>query len=151
MAGGDKPAYMQGKSFAGVLKGEEMAPLRDATYYRYWMHLVHHDVPAHFGIRTPDHKLIFYYSEHYDTTKYGTPSMWWKPESFAIEATPKAWEFYDLKKDPQELVNRYTDPAYQDIIKNLQQRLPQIRIKLGETDEDFKHLQAGIHEFWTGE
>ena len=151
LAGGDKPAYMQGKSFAGVLKGEEMAPLRDATYYRYWMHLVHHDVPAHFGIRTPDHKLIFYYSEHYDTTKYGTPSMWWKPESFAIEATPKAWEFYDLKKDPQELVNRYTDPAYQDIIKNLQQRLPQIRIKLGEPDEDFKHLQAGIHEFWTGE
>ena len=77
--------------------------------------------------------------------------MWWKPESFAIEPTPKAWEFYDLKKDPQELVNRYADPAYQDIIADLKRQLPQIRKELGETDEQFEHLQAGIDQFWPKE
>lgn len=33
----------------------------DAAYYRYWMHMAHHDNPAHYGIRTRDLKLIFFY------------------------------------------------------------------------------------------
>ena len=59
LAGGTVPDYMQGKSFARTTKGRAQDEWREGTYYRYWMHLVHHDVPAHFGIRTKDYKLIF--------------------------------------------------------------------------------------------
>ncbi|MEM0993260.1 MAG: sulfatase/phosphatase domain-containing protein, partial [Bacteroidota bacterium] len=109
---------------------------------------VHHDVPAHFGIRTKDHKLIYYYSEHYDTTAYGRGSMWWKDESYPIESTPKAWEFYDLSKDPQELVNRYEDAEYQDIISQLKEELKRMRADLKETDQDYPHLEKVIAAYW---
>ncbi|MEM6963585.1 MAG: sulfatase/phosphatase domain-containing protein [Bacteroidota bacterium] len=42
---------MQGKSFATVMEGKKPENWREETYYRYWMHLVHHDVPAHLGQR----------------------------------------------------------------------------------------------------
>ncbi|MEM7660497.1 MAG: sulfatase, partial [Bacteroidota bacterium] len=112
VAGGEVPDYMQGHSFAPSLSGEELAEWRTGTYYRYWMHLVHHDVPAHFGIRTHQYKLIFYYGDHYLPEKQGTNTMWWLPESFQIRPTPMAWEFYDLEKDPQETENRYDDPLH---------------------------------------
>jgi len=148
LAGGEKPGYMQGKSFARALKGEQVEPLRGATYYRYWMHLMHHDVPAHLGIRTPDYKLMLYYSEHYDTTQYGRRTMGWLPESYVIEPSPKAWEFYDLKKDPKEMINRYDDPDYQEIIAELKAQLPEIRDEIKETDQAFPHLEEGIKEIW---
>ncbi|MEO0341381.1 MAG: sulfatase/phosphatase domain-containing protein, partial [Bacteroidota bacterium] len=148
LAGGSVPDYMQGQSFASVLEGDLPEDWRSATYYRYWMHLVHHDVPAHFGIRTKDYKLIFYYAEHYDSTWYGRESMWWKPESFPISSTPKAWEFYDLKKDPQELVNLYQDPNYQKIINELKQQLQLEREKLKETDEGYPKLEETIAKYW---
>ncbi|MEN0050792.1 MAG: sulfatase-like hydrolase/transferase, partial [Bacteroidota bacterium] len=90
LAGGNVPNYMQGKSFAKVLGGETPEDWREGTYYRYWMHLVHHDVPAHFGIRTNDYKLIFYYADQYDPSYNGRGSMWWKEESYPIGPTPKA-------------------------------------------------------------
>ncbi len=148
LAGGEVPTYMQGKSFASVLKGNDPENWREATYYRYWMHLVHHDVPAHFGLRTPSYKLIYYYASHYNPSWNGKPSMWWKDESFPIADTPKAWEFYDLSKDPQELVNRYNDPAYQEIIKELKAKLVEERNQLKETDEDFPHLAEVIDTHW---
>jgi arylsulfatase A-like enzyme len=121
---------------------------REATYYRYWMHLVHHDVPAHFGVRTDDHKLIYYYSEHYKPEKYGTPTMTWMPESFPIESTPKAWELYDLKKDPEELVNRYDDPDYQNVVADLKAKLINMREELQEGDEAFPQLKEVIDTHW---
>ena len=56
---------MQGRSFVTTLRGREETDWRTATYYRYWMHIIHHYVPAHFGIRTKDFKLVFYYGTHY--------------------------------------------------------------------------------------
>ncbi len=57
------PDYMQGRSFKSIVEtGTEPDDWKDAAYYRYWMHLAHHDNPAHFGIRTKTHKLIFYYA-----------------------------------------------------------------------------------------
>ena len=32
-------------------------------YYRYWMHLAHHHVYAHYGVRTLRYKLIYYYAD----------------------------------------------------------------------------------------
>ena len=148
LAGGQVPAYMQGKSFAGILNGNPPADWREATYYRYWMHLVHHDVPAHFGVRTKEHKLIYYYSEHYDTTWNGRGSMWWKEESYPIGPTPKAWEFYDLSKDPDEMVNRYEDENYRETIRGLKAQMKTLREQLKETDEAFPHLDKVIDAHW---
>lgn len=70
MAGGSVPDYMQGHSFKTILEtGEEPEDWQQSTYYRYWMHLAHrHQNPAHFGVRTKDHKLIFYYGKFYVDT-----------------------------------------------------------------------------------
>lgn len=149
LAGGEVPRYMQGRSFASQIAGEEVpVDWRQETYYRYWMHMMHHDNPAHFGIRTRDHKLIFYYGHHYNLDKIGTPSMPWKENSFNIEQTPVAWELYDLQKDPTEVNNVYGHPEYAKITAQLKNRLKQVREELNETDEKYPHLQKIIEDNW---
>jgi uncharacterized sulfatase len=148
LAGGQTPNYMQGRSFAAHLDGSEPDDWRTSTYYRYWMHLTHHDVPANFGLRTKNYKLIFYYAQPYKEELVGTSSMWWKDEAFKIQPTPVAWEFYDLKKDPAENVNRYADPAYAEVIANLKLELRKKREALNETDENYPRFQKVIAENW---
>ena len=69
LAGGSPPEYMQGMSFKTILAGNPLPDnWRKGTYYRYWMHMAHgHGNPAHFGIRTNDYKLIFFYGVYYKT------------------------------------------------------------------------------------
>lgn len=148
LAGGEAPGYMQGQSFLPVLKGKKQQHPKTAVYYRYWMHLMHHDIPAHFGIRTKDYKLIFYYGLPFDMSKMGEPSMPAKKGSYPISKTPVAWEFYDLRNDPHELHNRYDEPAYQHIIADLKERLREKREKLNETDKEYPHIQAVIEANW---
>lgn len=149
-AGGKTPEYMQGRSFAKLVSNPEMK-IRNATYYRYWMHLTHHDIPAHFGIRTDRYKLIFYYGQHYNTSLYGTNTFPWIQDpsnSFHFEPTPVDWEFYDLQIDPYENVNRYKDERYQQIIANLKRELVNEREMLNETDEAYPHIQKEIERHW---
>ena len=149
LAGGKTPEYMQGYSLKSLLlDGKTPENWRKETYYRYWMHMMHHDNPAHFGIRTKDYKLIFYYGLPYNQEVLGTPSMPWKENSFTIAQTPAAWEFYDLRKDPKEVNNVYNDPEYAEIISDLKNRLKQNREALDETDKNFPHIQQVIDEFW---
>ncbi|MGC4193229.1 MAG: sulfatase [Thermomicrobiales bacterium] len=101
MAGVEAGPAMQGGSFAGIARGEAMPEAwPDALYYRYWMHLSHHHVPAHYGIRTRDRKLIYYYGEALGT------------RDSIDQPTPPEWEFFDLASDPMELRNVYGEPAY---------------------------------------
>lgn len=148
LAGGIAPSYMQGMSFAKAVEGEEITDWRKATYYRYWMHLVHHDIPACFGVRTKEYKLIYYYSEHYDQAKYGEPTMAWKKETFPIESTPKAWELYDLRIDPDEVNNIYADPKYSSTVEVLKKELIRLRESYHETDVNYPHLAKVIEENW---
>jgi uncharacterized sulfatase len=74
--------------------------------------------------------------------------MTWMPESFPIESTPKAWELYDLKKDPEELVNRYDDPDYQNVVADLKAKLINMREELQEGDEAFPQLKEVIDTHW---
>jgi uncharacterized sulfatase len=148
LAGGKVPDYMQGKSFLPEIYGTTPPNWRKATYYRYWMHLEHLDVPAHFGLRTKDYKLIFFYGKHYDPDLTGTNSMYWKEFSAIIRPTPVAWEFYDLKRDPQELVNRYNDPDYAPIIADLKEELRQLRAEINDTDTNFPELKRIIEANW---
>ena len=148
LAGGKKPDYMQGNSFINTLMGEDEVDWRIATYYRYWMHMIHHEVPAHFGLRTKDHKLIFYYSQHHKTDEKGKEYYWWKQYQPVKNIPPVAWEFYDLQNDPRELHNRYNDPAYQGIISILKKELKRVRVQLNETDVNFPAIQEVVDNNW---
>jgi arylsulfatase A-like enzyme len=97
MDGGNVPTYMQGKSFKDVIKTPTLS-FNNSLYYRYRMHLTHHDIPAHFGVRTETSKLIFYYGEHYLPELYGKNTFSWAKnpsESYHFEPTPVDWKFND--------------------------------------------------------
>jgi len=152
MAGGTAPNNMQGHSFKSILEtGKEPKNWQQSTYYRYWMHMAHqHSNPAHFGIRTKTHKLIFYYGKYWVDTD--NPDAEWNKESWGNDFTnhtPAAWELYDLEKDPKEMNNVYKDPNYKSIIAKLKQELKNKRAELNEDDgEKFPHIQKIIDKHW---
>ncbi len=133
-AGVATPDYMHGRSFRGILETDkEPEDWRKATYYRYWLHMKAHYNPAHFGIRTKQYKLIFFYGSN---------------EKGNYLTTPPAWEFYDLKKDPKEMNNLYGNPEYAEVIEDLKKQLKQVRETYNETDEDSPFIQATIDRHW---
>jgi arylsulfatase A-like enzyme len=119
---------MQGRSFRSNLVGKTPADWPTSLYYRYWMHLAHLDVPAHFGVRTKTHKLIFFYGMPLDA-RGALPRQ-----------TPPGWELYDLEKDPQELKNVYQDPAYAETVRQLKAELFRLKKLYGDTDEKYPEL-----------
>lgn len=142
MAGGEAPEYMDGKSFSSAFHKSGMKNPRTSVYYQYWMHLVHHDIPAHYGIRTLNSKLIFFNGEHYNKALYGTKSMSWADQSNLITPTPMAWEFYDLSSDPDEKKNAYTETQYQDEIARLKDQLALTRKRLGLQKSSDLHIST---------
>jgi arylsulfatase A-like enzyme len=150
LAGGNTPEYMQGTSFKEILEtSEEPKGWKQETYYRYWMHMAHkHSNPAHFGIRTKDYKLIFFYARDYKKRNNKAQKRAHHPSSLSFLETPVAWEFYDLKKDPKEMSNKYNDPAYAEIIKDLKIRLAALRKDVDENDSQYPAIQKSIDEHW---
>jgi len=127
------PKYMQGRSFKAICEtGKEPEDWKQEAYYRYWMHMAHHWNPAHVGIRTKDHKLIFYYG----------------CDMNGKHQTPPGWELYDLQKDPREVDNVYDDPHYADVVKKLKRQLSELRKRIKDTDDDFPEIRKVIDEFW---
>lgn len=119
-AGIDAPDYMQGRSFMPVLEGDTPDDWRTSMYYRYWMHLAHHNVAAHYGIRTMNHKLIYYYGKALGT-------------SGSIDSdTPGEWEMFDLEKDPAEMMNVYDAPEYADIREMLKKEMYRLKEESGD-------------------
>jgi len=119
-AGVDAPAYMQGTSFRPLLHGRLPEGWQTSMYYRYWMHVAGHNVYAHYGVRTRDHKLIYYYSD-----ALGQPGAIDKPQ------TPE-WELFDLGRDPTELKNVYHDPTYANVVRDLKMELRRLQAKVGD-------------------
>jgi len=120
LAGIDKPGEFQGKSFLPLLKEQKPEGWQESMYYRYWMHKSGHNVYAHYGVRTLKYKLIYYYSDALNQP--GTIDESYEPE----------WELFDLEKDPCELNNVYSNPAYADIIKELKTELHRLQRKVGD-------------------
>ena len=120
VAGIDVPAEMQGRSFRAMFAGDTPADWREALYYRYWMHKAHHNVYAHYGIRTHDYKLIYYYADALG--QEGTIDETYEPE----------WELFDLKKDPYELNSVYHDPAYAETVQALTAALHRLQDEFGD-------------------
>lgn len=127
-AGVDVPDAVQGRSVRGHLSGDPPEDWREAVYYRYWMHRAHHDVPAHYGIRTRRYKLVFIYGLPLDAAG-------------ARDApTEPGWELYDLRRDPGELRNVYDDPAYADVRADLKETLRERKRALGDEDDAYPEL-----------
>ncbi|MEZ4619940.1 MAG: sulfatase [Caldilineaceae bacterium] len=120
LAGVEIPEDMQGRSFRPLLNGETPADWRQAMYYRYWMHKAHHNVYAHYGIRTLQHKLIYYYADALGQA--GTIDESYEPE----------WELFDLANDRFELNNVVNEPAYAETVTQLKDQLHQMQADLGD-------------------
>jgi arylsulfatase A-like enzyme len=127
MAGIKTPTTMQGKSFFRNAEGKTPANWRKAFYYRYWMNNeIYHKTVAHFGIRTADYKLIFY---------YGNPLGKKGSSNYTAAYTPE-WELFDLHKDPQEMKNEYNNPQYASVIKSLKKELLKLKKQSGDTEDN---------------
>lgn len=104
-AGVSVPESMQSKSFRSILEGQEPDGWRDSFYYRYYYS--HFNTPAHWGVRTMHHKLIYYH------------------------ATDE-WELYDVAADPLEMNNLYGDPAQADLVTELKARIEELRVEVDD-------------------
>jgi arylsulfatase A-like enzyme len=104
------PADMQGRSFLPLLKGEKPKNWRTSMYYRYYHYPQDHRVQPHYGVRTERYKLIYFNKI-------------------------KQWELFDLQKDPRELKNLYTDPAYASTVRTLTAELYRLKNELKDENQ----------------
>jgi arylsulfatase A-like enzyme len=111
MAGAKVPEDMQGRSMVGILKGKTPKDWRKEHYYHYYEYPGSHMVKRHYGISTERYKLIHYY---YDIDE---------------------WELYDIKSDPLEIKNVYSDPAYKSVREDLHKRLKNLMGKYKDSEE----------------
>ncbi len=131
-------AKMQGHSLRPLFAGEGPDQWRDAVYYRYWMHLAHHHIPGHYGVRDGRYKLAFFYGLPLDAT-LGKGNF---PPSTA------GWELYDLKAEPQETNNVYSDGKYTKVVNRLKTRLLELKQEYGDLDEGYPALMKVRAEHW---
>ena len=132
-AGAAIPKSVQGRSFKPLLEtGEEADDWKKAAYYRYWMHMAHHDNPAHLGMRTKRYKLIYFYGCNYQ----------------GGYQTPAGWELYDMKNDPHETRNLYHDPKHAKIAQSLKSWLAKVRKRVGDDGSHYPECEKIVQEFW---
>lgn len=101
LAGITVPPDMQGRSMKKLLKGEEDKEWRKEIYYHYYEQSF--GLTPHYGIRTERYKLIHFYGP------------------------VGSWELYDLKKDPNEMKNLYSDKNYAKTVEELKVRLQALK------------------------
>ncbi|MFT4205320.1 MAG: sulfatase [Chitinophagaceae bacterium] len=105
IAGAKIPDEIQGRSFLPLLEQKNVWDWPKDIYYHYYEYPQPHHVSPHFGIRTKDFILVRFYK--------GVDS----------------WELFDLKRDPEELHNVYTDKRYEKTITDLKERLHALIVK----------------------
>lgn len=118
-AAGEKvPEDMQGRSFLALLRGEKPKDWRTSMYYRYYHYPQDHRVQPHYGVRTEQYKLIYFNK---------------------IDQ----WELYDLKKDPHELKNLYSDPAHAETVKKLKEEMYRLKKEVKDENQFENELPKG--------
>ncbi|MBS9461082.1 sulfatase [Flagellimonas sp. 389] len=106
---------MQGESFKGLLDGSmKEGDFRDVVYYHYYDYPAFHMVKKQYGIRTKRYKLIHFYDD--------------------IDS----WEFYDLEKDPQELINLIDKESYSGVIDAMHKKLDSVQKYYKVTEKEFE-------------
>ena len=116
---------MQGESFRKMCEGKMNRKIEEAVYYRYWMHMAHHDNPGEMAIRTKTHKPIYFYGCDYQ----------------GKNQTPPAWELYDLSADPEELNNLYGRPEHVELQEDLKKKLKELRFELEMMELITRHVK----------
>ncbi|MCU0857829.1 MAG: sulfatase [Pontiellaceae bacterium] len=101
------PDDMQGKSLVPLLKGETPDDWRQSLYYHFYEYPGIHSVRRHEGVATKECKLIRFYGKDV-------------PDG-------EEWEFYDLKNDPSEMNNGYSQPENEPRIKAMKKELVRLR------------------------
>lgn len=110
LSGVPVPGEFQGRSFLPLLREETPPDWQKAMYYRYWMNRAHHNVAAHYGVRTKRYKLIYYYYEGLGVPGTEQPIITPGTDTpVDVLGREPEWELFDLEKDPHELVNVYSD------------------------------------------
>ena len=102
VAGISIPDDMQGETLRKIWQNDD-SEWRDAIYYHYYEKGF--GATPHYGVRTDRYKLIHFYD------------------------VVDSWEFYDLETDPNEMKNLYTDPGYEQKIKELKAKLIELQEK----------------------
>jgi len=121
LAGLTIPNYMQGRSLTPLLRGETPADWTDVAYHRYWMNQDdNHNAYAHYGIRTHDYKLIYWYNEAC------------REEGANAGTDVPEWELFDLNEDPRELRNVYHDRSYAEIAREMTAKLNAEMARIGD-------------------
>jgi len=110
-AGRSAPSEMQGLSLRSLAAGSAVENRRSSLYYHYYEYPGPHMVKRHYGIRTPQYKLMHFYEDIDD------------------------WELYDLEKDPREQNNLYADPEYSDRVAELKSELSSLREYYGDSEQ----------------
>jgi arylsulfatase A-like enzyme len=110
-ASAEQPKDMQGRSLVPLLKGASPGDWRQSMYYHYYEYPMSHKVREHYGVRTERYKLIHYY-------------------------TVDEWELFDLKTDPQEIKNVYSDAAYAETRKELEAELKRLQAQYKDNKPD---------------
>ncbi|CAA0111755.1 Multifunctional alkaline phosphatase superfamily protein [Halioglobus japonicus] len=95
----DKP--MHGVSLLPLFEDDPKPWQRD-LYYHFYENPGFHGVARHYGVRTERYKLVYYYQND-------------------------EWELFDLVTDPDDQVNLYGKPDYDDVTGDLKQRLAKLR------------------------
>ena len=87
-----------------------------------------HNVAAHYGIRTLEYKLVYYYYDGLNLPgTEGGPA-----DCPSILGRKPEWELFDLQNDPREMNNVANDPAYADIRRQLTVELHRLQAELGD-------------------
>lgn len=109
-AGVAAPQPMHGVSLLPLLLGEAPAWDRD-LYYHFYENPGFHGVARHYGIRGQRYKLVYYYRND-------------------------EWELFDRHTDPLDQVNLYGKPGYDNVTRDLKQRLAALRQRYQVPQQD---------------
>ena len=91
------------------------------AYHRYFMHRDRfRNAYAHYGVRDRRYKLIYWYNEGFGLPGTGEGGQ------------RREWELFDCEKDPLELFNVYSDPAYAEVVTALTGKLERKMAEIGD-------------------
>lgn len=101
------PENIDGKSLMPILRKDKKLHWRDRLFYAFYDYPAVGAVRPHYGVRTERYKLMHWLNRDPTTGKTEFDH----------------WELYDLKKDPNELENRYNEQGYSKVIKDLKEKI----------------------------
>ncbi|MDQ8193693.1 sulfatase [Coraliomargarita sp. SDUM461004] len=109
------PEHMQGRSLKPLVEDRVPSDWREDVFHDYIFEMYPGDIPKNIGVRTDRYKLV----------RYTGPR-------------PQYEQLFDLYKDPLELQNLIDDPAYREVVRDMQRRLSRYRTDLVDVAPDYQ-------------